>query len=43
MLCLLLFGRKKEREREMASGFFPRAGHALMAVLCRIFMDVRYN
>jgi hypothetical protein len=36
MLCLLLVGRKEEREkrkREMARGaFFPRAGHTLLAV-----------
>jgi hypothetical protein len=34
--------REREREREMARGlFFPRAGHALLAVPHRIFMAVR--
>jgi hypothetical protein len=40
MLCLLLIGRKKKerKKREMArTFFFPRAVHALLAVLCGIF------
>jgi hypothetical protein len=41
MLCLLLVGRKKEKE--MARAFFPRVGHALIAVLRRIFAAVRCN
>jgi hypothetical protein len=32
MLCLLLVGEKREREREMERGLFPRTRHALLAV-----------
>jgi hypothetical protein len=52
MLYLLLVGRKKERKEKkkgkgemtgLGGGFFPRAGHALLALLCGIFVAVRYN
>jgi hypothetical protein len=44
MHCLLLVGRERKREREkQPGGFFPRAGHALLAVLCGIFVAVRCN
>jgi hypothetical protein len=46
MFYLLLVGRKKEREKKKKErnswgAFFPRAGHAFLAVLCRIFATVR--
>jgi hypothetical protein len=52
MHCLLLFGRKKEREREKKKrkekrnsqkAFSTKAGHTLLAVPSRIFMAVRCN
>jgi hypothetical protein len=45
MLCLLLVeGKKKNRkEKKRSGGFFPREGHTLLAVPCRIFLAVRYN
>jgi hypothetical protein len=35
---------ERKKKREMAQGdFFPMAGHALLAGLCRIFTAVRCN
>jgi hypothetical protein len=47
VLCLLLIGRitkkkrESEKEKKMARELFPKVGHALLAVLCGIFMAVR--
>jgi hypothetical protein len=47
MLYLLLIGRIKERKKKKRNdwgAFFPPgAGHVLLAVLLRIFMDVSCN
>jgi hypothetical protein len=45
MLCLLLVGRRKREREKQLGAFFPglEARHILLAVPCRIFIDVRCN
>jgi hypothetical protein len=44
MLCVLLVERRRKKEKQLGA-FFSRleAGHALLAVLDRIFLVVRCN
>jgi hypothetical protein len=43
MLYLLLVEEKKKKKKKQPGGFFPRAGHFLLAVPCRIFLAVKRN
>jgi hypothetical protein len=43
MLYLQLVEREKKKEKKQQGGFFPRAGHALLAGPGGIFPAVRCN
>jgi hypothetical protein len=39
MICFLFWEKEKKKEKRNDQGAFPKAGHALLAGLCGIFLS----